>query len=156
MLLDMTRTAKFERWSSVAKKGGHRVYLHTHWSFATFQASLSLLSRVTSQSTRCSCEHVRPRRAGLWSCDWSGAATKEHVPTCCMVSAHNREPQQEGASISSDKETNKPVKTTARGWPFLPSFSWGGVQAIMCCPHIVITSHDQVYMVTGHFGEERG
>ena len=30
MLLDMTRTAKFERWSSVAKKGGHRVYLHTH------------------------------------------------------------------------------------------------------------------------------
>ena len=100
--------------------------MYTHWSLASRNLSgLSLLSRVTSQSPKCSCGHARPRRAGLWSCDWSGAATKEHVPACRMVSAHNREPQQEGASISSDKETNKPVKTTARGWPFLPSFSWG-------------------------------
>ena len=131
MLLDMTRTAKFERWSSVAKKGGHRVYLHTHWSFATFQASLSLLSRVTSHSPRCSCEHVRPRRAGLWSCDWSGAATKEHVPACRMVSAHNREPQQEGATISSGKETNKTCENYCSLLAFFRSFSWEGSRPVI-------------------------
>jgi hypothetical protein len=80
-----------------------------------------------------------------------------------MVSAHNREPQQEGASISSGKGTNKPVKTTARGLPFHGSMrALGGVQA-MCSPHII--TFDQVYMVTGEMllctngveiGEERG